>query len=290
MARGAAHSVQRVTRILAADGLIAELERHVSRRHGLITTRQTRAGPPGDLAELIEDINHTASGAVLPDAKYRDRPGRLPDEKTPLGNPATRGVVQDMAARDQRRRSDQRQQRERPAAREARRRSRLSFAGLSSAAAKDVLSRSLGREVDVSQTGFDRAGRVGRVTRLLDDFNALVDRPKGGNAIAASTLPIRTRDALGRLLPVDLTLRRGIGTWQPENPLVPTTLPGSLDNGFKLGKADALRAQAGLPPLPAAERQRHMYGWWPMRDSERIARFKVLDYLKNETRSCDPSG
>jgi len=83
---------------------------------------------------------------------------------------------------------------------------------------------------------------VKRRGKFLNSYSAPVTLPNGHNAVAVSLLPLRTKDARGRLRPVDLSLAAGSGGLRPKNPFVETVLPERSsgvvqvgDLGFELG-------------------------------------------------------
>ncbi len=51
---------------------------------------------------------------------------------------------------------------------------------------------------------------------------------------------------------------------------------------------DDARAAQGQPPVPVNDRQRHIYGWWPILSQGDAVRFDVRDTEKDEARVCDP--
>ena len=51
---------------------------------------------------------------------------------------------------------------------------------------------------------------------------------------------------------------------------------------------DAARAAQGQPPVPARDREPHIYGWWPTLSEGEAVRFEVKDPIKGEARACVP--
>jgi hypothetical protein len=124
----------------------------------------------------------------------------------------------------------------RPEARAKRRRSRTAFKNLGRAAALRLARRSFD---DVFAQPVWRGlapGHGQRVRRYLDDFSAELEDAAGTRSVATSTLPLRTRDAAGRAVPVDLGLAPRGDALAPQAPLVETRIGRRARSGVALGR------------------------------------------------------
>lgn len=112
--------------------------------------------------------------------------------------------------------------------RAARERSRRVFAGQSDALAVGIARSQLG----VARRRWERPQRVvGR----LDDRAAIVSRPGAKRAVALSSVPLWTKSAAGRSVPVDLSLEDSRGALAPAAPVVALRIARRAGGGVALG-------------------------------------------------------
>lgn len=78
-----------------------------------------------------------------------------------------------------------------------------------------------------------------RVSGYLDDRTAVVHEDESGQTVASlarSLLPLRRDNGSGIKSPVDFTLTARGNGFSPRNPLVETSIPGRLADGFRIGE------------------------------------------------------
>jgi hypothetical protein len=74
----------------------------------------------------------------------------------------------------------------------------------------------------------------------LDNCTARIKgaAPDGGTALVPSPTPLRTKNADGKLAPVDVSLTETAGGWAPKNALEPYTVASSSDGGVRFTGGD----------------------------------------------------
>ena len=175
-----------------------------------------------------------SSPAPLPPADTHPDTSWLP---TPVQ--IERGLVQSQAEE-----AAQENQLAGPQATQERRRSTSAYTDLSAAEAEHLLASRFTEALEAIDSDPARSLSDSTVDRVLAPTAATVTED-GQTALLDSTVPVRAVDASGRMSKVDLTLQQVPGGFEPENPLVPLSVPPRADEGIEIGPAGLGVTQAG---------------------------------------------
>ncbi|HEX8052884.1 MAG TPA: hypothetical protein VF517_07820 [Thermoleophilaceae bacterium] len=188
----------------------------------------------------------TASAVALGGPSKRARP------KAPNVGAAkdTRAAARAADRRDARRAARRAKQLRTPAARRARMRSRSAYGDLHGAATIRLARRNFAEVVARPVWKGLESGNGQRVRRYLNDFTAELEggSDPGRPAIASSTVPLRTRNASGQAVPVNLTLEPSDDGYAPQAPIVSTRIARRAPGGVSLGSEPI-----GVRPAGAAD-------------------------------------
>jgi hypothetical protein len=87
------------------------------------------------------------------------------------------------------------------------------------------------------------------IDSYIGRYEAVIDTEGSGqNVLVQSTLPLRTRNDVGRLRPLDMELEQAATGYEPENPLVATEVPQELSDGVEVGPDGLSVEPAALEP------------------------------------------
>ncbi len=119
-------------------------------------------------------------------------------------------------------------------AREARARSRQRHQGIGPDAARSLAVDAFAGLLNGLAGTASLFAQQGRFLEFFDDYTARV-RVGDASQVVRSWLPLRVRDSDGQKRPVDLSLHERDGGFEPRVPLVPVSLPASLDEPVRVG-------------------------------------------------------
>jgi hypothetical protein len=150
------------------------------------------------------------------------------------GQGPTQAAIQAEAHAEAQRREARREWLHGTVAREQRERSRIRHRGIGADAARSLVGDAFDGLLEGLLGPGASLARDGRFLEFFDDYTAQV-RVGDGSQVVRSWLPLRVRDADGEKRPVDLSLREIEGGFEPRVPLVPVSLPASLDKPVRVG-------------------------------------------------------
>jgi hypothetical protein len=134
------------------------------------------------------------------------------------------------------------------AARAARARSDMEFAGLGDAVARTLVTSDFGTALSATTSAPSELPAVaGHVVRWLSEYKALIRGPGGGEEVATSNVPLDTGTADGSHAAVDLELRAAHGGFAPRSPVVPTWIPDRFAGGLNVGGVRLSLAGSNAP-------------------------------------------
>jgi hypothetical protein len=131
-----------------------------------------------------------------------------------------------------------------PRAQRERSRSALAYAELTAAEAQALLASRFDEELEALNADPARALSESSLDRVLAPNVATVTGD-GRTALLDSTVPVLTENEAGRMAKVDLSLQRVPGGFEPENPLVPLSIPSEAGEAIEIGPAGLGVTQAG---------------------------------------------
>ena len=144
-----------------------------------------------------------------------------------------------------------------PQAVQARDLSRTAYAGLAGAQAASLARRSFPMQVEQQAGGLPPLPSGARVLGYPTISSARVQLPGGGRAVVESLAPLLTESAPGRALPIDLSLQRTAGGFEPvrssSSVLIPTSSRDGAqltDVGLSMAPADAAGAPVSVGGAP----------------------------------------
>jgi hypothetical protein len=142
--------------------------------------------------------------------------------------------MEDLAASYQAWRLERAAERQSPAARDARERSRSVYVGQSAAQARETAVRTNPAFVAAPVWRPFTLPEGARVADYLGDYAASVELPDGQRTLVESTLPIRAESETGTLAPVDLSLVDSGGFFEPRTPFAELRLGKAASDGALL--------------------------------------------------------
>jgi hypothetical protein len=123
-----------------------------------------------------------------------------------------------------------------PQATEERQRSVSAYTDLSAAEAERLLGSQFAETLEAIDSDPARSLSDSTLDRVLAPNVATVTED-GKTALLDSTVPVLTENEAGRMAKVDLSLQRVPGGFEPENPLVPLSVPSAADEAIEIGPA-----------------------------------------------------